>query len=229
MATQEDEVISAEDIQIDISASRLGSSQTSRHSIKCFKHCSKFVFCFELPDYCPVCNLSVLGSEILVPPSVYKSPLDHGLTSQPTVLVRPSKGKSFLHDYANGDDLHCGLMDENGLVHDFTENGLSTSEEWLNCIHAPIDYSPTLVPMNTRLCKLKTDWLAKNVRYHPETANCFGFVLFCLRGLGLYTDMNEEEFISEVIIPRTSEAARYIAIYRQLVSGGGILVQQTQN
>lgn len=114
---EQEKSVTADDIQIDLfgngSHNRL-RSHAHRHSIRCFKHCSKFVFCFELPDTCPVCESSLLTSEIRVPNFIYPSPLEHEHTSCSAILVRPSQGKSFLHDYGNGDDLHCGLLDEEG-------------------------------------------------------------------------------------------------------------------
>ena len=66
-------------------------------------------------------------------------------------------------------------------------------------------------------------------RYDSESANCFSFVLFCLRSVGLYTGVTEDDFISEVVIPRTSEAARYITLYRQLVNNGGLYVKDSEH
>ena len=109
--------LTTDEIHLNVTKNWHGSSHSKRHAVKCFRHCSKFVFCFEIPDCCPVCDRSLLTSEIIVPPFVYQSPLEHDQTSNPAILVRPSQGKSFLHDYGNGDDLHCGILDENGKMH----------------------------------------------------------------------------------------------------------------
>ena len=88
----------------------------SRHAVKCFRHCSsEFVFCFELPDFCPICKQDMLCSEMAVPPFISPSPFEYHMEQGvPAILVKPSRGKSFLNDYKDGDSLHCGLLDEDG-------------------------------------------------------------------------------------------------------------------
>jgi len=61
-------------------------------------------------------------------------------------------------------------------------------------------------------------------RYDSETANCFTFVLFCLKSFGCYKHSSETDFLTEVVLPHTAKAAKYISLYRRLVSSGGTLV-----
>lgn len=113
--------LSLNDIEIDIDTnhtSKLSANTThhdNRHAIKCFRHCSQFVFCFELPDFCPICNQDMLMSEIAVPPFITPSPFEYHIKpGVPAILVKPSRGKNFLTDYRDGDGLHCGILDEDG-------------------------------------------------------------------------------------------------------------------
>ena len=76
---------------------------------------------------------------------------------------------------------------------------------------------------------IQSNTICNVCRYDSESANCFSFVLFWLRSVGLYTGVTEDDFISEVVIPRTSEAARYITLYRQLVNNGGLYVKDSEH
>lgn len=99
---------------LTVHTSHRSSNRHHRHSIRCFKHCTRFVFVFEFPDTCPICSVDLLDSELAVPPFIYKSPLDAEPETLPAILVKPSTAQSFLYDYNNGDFLHCGLLDESG-------------------------------------------------------------------------------------------------------------------
>lgn len=90
------------------------TSREPRQPIKCFKHCLLYVFCFALPDICPVCHKSLLKTAMKIPPFLCQSPFDFERRGKPAILVRPSCGKSFLYDYNKGDSLHCGILDEEG-------------------------------------------------------------------------------------------------------------------
>ena len=108
-------MVSVEDIRLETGRDSAALQRQSRlHSIRCFRHCRNFVFYFELPDLCPVCNGDLLTTEVKVPPFVLKSPINTAVLGEPSVLIKPARGKSLLNDYHSGDNLHCGILDETG-------------------------------------------------------------------------------------------------------------------
>lgn len=75
-----------------------------------------------MPDTCPICKTDIIFTRMNIPPVVIKAPVlseDILSSAEPAFLIKPSSGKSFLKDYANGDSLHCGLRDELGIVYTF--------------------------------------------------------------------------------------------------------------
>ncbi|KAF6039916.1 hypothetical protein EB796_001768 [Bugula neritina] len=167
----------------------------------------------------------MLTTELKVPPFIYSSPFTIETTSAIALLIKPSLGKSFLYDYKDGDSLHCGILDSFGHVHDFDEKGLHFSlQRWLNCISIPVDVSLQSNKSMPTMDDVKEAWAQQCVRYDSETANCFTFVLFCLKSFGCYKHSSETDFLTEVVLPHTAKAAKYISLYRRLVSSGGTLV-----
>lgn len=161
--------ISVEDITIKVQEDAIFPKKSihrdHRHAIRSFRHCIKFVFCFELPDFCPVCGKDMLTTELKVPPFIYSSPFTIETTSAIALLIKPSLGKSFLYDYKDGDSLHCGILDSFGHVHDFDEKGLHFSlQRWLNCISIPVDVSLQSNKSMPTMDDVKEAWAQQCVR-----------------------------------------------------------------
>ncbi|XP_071941726.1 MKRN2 opposite strand protein-like [Antedon mediterranea] len=206
-------------------------------SILKFNHCKpQGIFCFNIPPVCPVCkgNLSSLRS----PPVAIPTPFINGVKRPCSVVVKPTVG-SFLRDYKSGSNLHTGVTDSKGCVHNYDEEGIHTdtdSTTWEQSLAIPIvDLVDEVLKdiWDERLCNMISEPNWQIDRYHPDLHNCFDFVinfLNCVQFNNWKVKCNEpitkSQFSTEYIVPATSKAARYISLYRSIERYGPVIQQQ---
>ncbi|XP_054157014.1 MKRN2 opposite strand protein-like [Oppia nitens] len=213
--------------------------------ILCFQHCNSRckVFCLELPDHCPLCSASLSSVELKIPPFCVPYPFTSAKRTQCSLVIRPTDG-DFLHHYQNAADLHIGLTDSKGNVYEFDKNGLqmtaarssstsststvsSSSALWNQCLSVPIvtnmdnlwkEYWDYIIHITAQLDR----WLPNQYSEHQN--NCYSFVITFLRMLDvkdLKPSLNSKtQFCKDFIVPRTKNAAKYIALYRRVVKEG---------
>ncbi|XP_074593935.1 MKRN2 opposite strand protein [Brevipalpus obovatus] len=207
--------------------------------IFCFQHCepNTKVFCFRVPDSCPLCSASIATTNPISPPFLIPFPFTHPRNSTSSIIIRPTEG-DFLNHYRNSADLHIGLTDSKGNVYEFDRNGMhvgTRNRMWNNCLNIPVldqnnktwqDYwdhtLKTLIQMPI--------WRAEN--YNEDDNNCYTFVITFLRLL-LIKDLkpslaSKTQFCKDFIVPRTKNAAKYIALYRKISREGVFAVSTKQ-
>ncbi|KAI5742426.1 hypothetical protein M8J77_007130 [Diaphorina citri] len=62
----------------------------------CFTHCGPRVFCFELPEYCPVCHAPLAGEATSLTPFRVPYPFVKASQYPCSILMKPTHG-DFLH------------------------------------------------------------------------------------------------------------------------------------
>lgn len=199
-------------------------------AILCFQHCEKRanVLCLRLPKCCPICGLELEDAELRVPPFRIPYPFRNSQTSPCCVVIKPSKG-DFLHLYSSSLDLHTGVTDSKGQVHEYDKEGLKVAKQpmWPQCIAVPVitdegtawhefwDYTLSVT-------ESQDAWDSK--RYDEKEHNCYSFVIAFLRNLQipqLRPSLKDKlTFSSDFLVPQTRNVARYIALYRKLLQDG---------
>ncbi|XP_022918892.1 MKRN2 opposite strand protein isoform X2 [Onthophagus taurus] len=193
--------------------------------IVCFQHCGPKIFCFSLPDNCPVCRSDLTKADFSLLPFRVPYPFVRASQHACSVVIKPTSG-DFLNDYYNSMDLHIGVTTSSGTIVEFDKNGLRRhrSTHWGQCLLLGQASTPWMEHWDNTLlqiCKQKC-WLARN--YSEDRHNCYSFVLTFLQSLD-YGNLSKAAssrttFCEKFIVPRTTSAGKYISLYRKLKDQG---------
>ncbi|XP_069677105.1 MKRN2 opposite strand protein isoform X2 [Periplaneta americana] len=193
--------------------------------ILCFQHCSAQVFCFELPELCPVCNSHLATAHFRLMPFRVPYPFVRAVQHPCSIVIKPTTG-DFLHDYLNSMDLHIGVTNSLGDVVEFDKGGLQQHRAglWGQCLVVDKASGPWREHWDTILKSVSDQDCWSSQRYNEETFNCYTFVLTFLCNLR-YEKLskaatNRTMFCETFIVPRTTAAGKYISLYRKLNDTG---------
>lgn len=197
-----------------------------------FQHCQKGVNILYLdpPEMCPLCRRDTATTPSEIPPFRLPSPFQSAQDAPFSVVVRPTVG-SFLRDYANNADLHVGITDSKGTVYEYDSSGVHvSSQSWSQCLAIKmIDKYDSRWSHNwddsLRQFSLLPTWSAS--RYSDRTHHCYDFVLRFLLVMGIEKILpcvqDGTKFCVDQVVPKTTQAARYISLYRRLLQEGLII------
>lgn len=196
-------------------------------AILCFQHCEKraHVLCLQLPQCCPICGLELEDAELRVPPFRIPCPFKSSEKAPCCVVIKPSKG-DFLHLCTSSLDLHTGVTDSKGQVHEFDREGLQVARQpaWSQCVAVPVitgqgDAWHEFWDYTLAVTEGQDAW--NKERYNEKEHNCYSFVMAFLRNLQmpeLRPSLKDKlTFSSHFLVPQTRNVARYIALYRKLL------------
>lgn len=191
---------------------------TSDPGIICFRHCSTLnVFCKCVPDKCPVCH-SFIESYIFEPFGI-PYPYANAIQMPVTIVIKPSQG-SFLKDYEINDQLHIGIVDTEGVVHEFDRGGIlvNNHSRWTDCIAIQIVPASWNEHWDNTLQKMLADPKWKSNNYDEDAMNCFNFVIEFMNNLS-YMDVrfiNKEDLCEKLLLSKIRDAVKYNALYKNL-------------
>ncbi|XP_006813497.1 MKRN2 opposite strand protein-like [Saccoglossus kowalevskii] len=198
--------------------------------VLCFNHCSPVnIFCFEMPDNCPLCGTLLDVSPCQSPPFRIPSPFANGITKPYSVVVKPTEG-TFLQHYERNSNLHVGITSSKGAVYNYDEYGLHKVKDkhsWKQSVIIPLldnRYDDELMELWDECLQnyaVTNEWDPD--KYNEETHNCYDFVIGFLNNVQ-YNELigkdppylTRKQFCTEFIIPHTTKAARYIDLYRKV-------------
>ena len=192
--------------------------------IKCFQHCDrdKNLLCFTVPLTCPLCAEDLTRSRLRIPPYIIEAPFNAAEYSPCCLVIKPTVGH-FLSDFTDNSNLHIGLTDSEGKVHEFDERGVSVGDEsWTHCLSVKLlnDYDQLQNEWDQCFIKIIDDRLWKKENYDENSHNCYDFVLCFLRRVGLdrqYSCLIDKSiFCKKMIVPVTLRAGKYISLYRKI-------------
>ncbi|XP_066948813.1 MKRN2 opposite strand protein isoform X2 [Macrobrachium rosenbergii] len=181
--------------------------------IVCYQHCQGRLFAFSLPAACPLCRVNLENEPLQIPP---------------------------FSDYKSTHDLHIGVTDSEGRVFEYEQEGLHSdyTSSWSQCLAIPIisDSSNRLDPVWQEYWDFTLNTLAKDPvwceeRYDETSFNCYSFVVEFLQrlappGLEVKT-LSKTSLCSQLFLPYTIPAAKYISLYRSLLKEKVVPVQST--
>jgi hypothetical protein len=201
------------------------------HDIRCFQHCDreKNIVCFNVPLICPLCDKDLTKSRLRIPPYIIETPFIMAEHSSCSLVIKPTVGH-FLSDFTDSSNLHIGLTDSDGKVHEFDERGITVGDRsWTHCLCVKIldDNDQLEEEWDTSLVKFINDRLWKKEFYQENSHNCYDFVVRFLRHLGLdrhYSCLVDRSiFCEKMIVPVTHRAGKYISLYRQIQKSGLVI------
>ncbi|XP_014675054.1 PREDICTED: MKRN2 opposite strand protein-like [Priapulus caudatus] len=194
------------------------NAPVSTEPIFCFEHCQKGrkIYALQIPGECPLCGVLLASSELILPPFRVPSPFSR---SPHSLVIRPTIG-SFLRDYKNARDLHIGITNSKGLVHDYNEKGVNFgSSSWEQCVSVPLQCrNARRWDAELRNFSAHGDWFPQN--YSESDHNCLDFVVGFLRHaeatVRVSAPLCKEQLCAELILPRMTQAAKYVTLYRRV-------------
>ncbi|XP_067658799.1 MKRN2 opposite strand protein-like [Haliotis asinina] len=195
--------------------------------LRCFQHCRRDVniICFCVPRVCPLCGGHTDRTESRIPPYPLPYPFITSSSVSSGIVLRPTLG-DFLRHYTPQADLHIGLTDSTGCVHDFDEEGLHIGNTWPQCVQVRLapDLQIDASPWDQCLAQFadRSSWGSHS--YHEQDNNCFDFVLRFLHKLNLHYHvpalLNKTDFATMLVAPSTTRAAKFVSLYRQVKAAG---------
>ncbi|VEN43862.1 unnamed protein product [Callosobruchus maculatus] len=189
--------------------------------ILCFQHCGPKIFCFSLPQTCPICGGNVDVGDFSVLPFRVPYPFVKASQYSCAIVIKPTTG-DFLNDYFNSTDLHIGVTTSEGTIVEFDRHGLRKhrSDQWGQCLlleQVASFWSEHWDSTLERVCH-QSSWSAKD--YDEDRHNCYSFVLRFLVALDYgslsVSARSRTEFCEKYVVPRTTSAGKYISLYRKL-------------
>ncbi|XP_068239826.1 MKRN2 opposite strand protein [Palaemon carinicauda] len=207
--------------------------------IVCYQHCQGRLFAFSLPAACPLCRANLETEPLKIPPFRIPYPFVRASQSPCALVIKPTKG-DFLHEYKSTHDLHIGVTDSEGRVFEYEQEGLHSdyTSSWSQCLAIPIisDSSNRLDPVWQEYWDFTLNTLAKDPawcedRYDETSFNCYSFVVEFLQrlappGLEVKT-LSKTSLCSQLLLPYTIPAAKYISLYRSLLKEKVVPIQNS--
>ncbi|XP_063232920.1 MKRN2 opposite strand protein [Bacillus rossius redtenbacheri] len=189
--------------------------------ILCFQHCGPKVFCFQLPNDCPVCTCNLSNGNFQLPPFRVPYPFVRAIQHPCSIVIKPTTG-DFLHDYRNTKDLHIGVTTSQGEVVEFDRRGVRRNQAalWQQCLVVDGAAKPWSEHWDATLQQVSGQPCWTPFSYDEDSFNCYTFVLsfLCKLRYGNLSEaaMNRTVFCESFILPRTTAAGKYISLFRKL-------------
>ncbi|XP_042211045.1 MKRN2 opposite strand protein-like [Homarus americanus] len=208
--------------------------------IICYQHCEGRLFGFSLPSTCYVCDADLTTEPLNTPPFRVPYPFVRASQAPCTLVIKPSRG-DFLHDYRSSSDLHIGVTDSEGCVLEYDSEGLHSdyTSAWTQTLSVPIitdATTNTVDPVWQEYWDFTLHTLAREStwsmeRYSASSFNCYSFVLEFLQALGPpglnVKNLTKTSLCAQLLVPHTSAAARYISLYRRLLTEKVVAVNKS--
>jgi len=199
-------------------------------AIFCLEHCKgQKIFSFRIPPCCTYCGTGLNDCILRIPPFRLPSPFRDAKMCPCSIVLKPTKG-DFLTDYKNSDNLHIGVTNSSGVVYEYDMNGLTfhKTSNWKRCLaikdfNKDKDFGSWSQYWDFTLDVVsghQEQWA--RTRYDEDRHNCYSFVLAFLKALQVQElssfARDRRMFCEKYILPKTASAAKYITLYRKLMS-----------
>ncbi|KAM6216161.1 MKRN2 opposite strand protein [Rhynchocyon petersi] len=199
----------------------MGCHETGKPVIK-FNHCQKYIYSFTVPKCCPLCQQDVGSRKLEEAPVSISNPFTNGHQKKCSFLLRPTQG-SFLREYDGRSDLHVGITNTNGVVYNYSLQGVHRDEVgWEESISVPL-LQPNMYGLKDQWDKYLEEfsnsgaWLPH--RYDENHHNCYTYTLTfinCILSTEGMEWLDKNDFTEMYVLPRTRQASKYITLYRAI-------------
>ncbi|XP_028854840.1 MKRN2 opposite strand protein [Denticeps clupeoides] len=193
-------------------------------SVVKFSHCDKDIFCFFVPEQCPECGVSFSGRRLEEAPVSIPNPFSNGHKTPCAFLVAPAE-ESSLRDFDGGSDLHTGITNTNGVVYNYTKDGVRRDHHgWERCISIPLvkpDMYNLIDQWDQYLEKFSTEqtWDPLWQSFNEENHNCYNYTLMyinCVLATQAKPALSKDEFTQSFILPRIKRASKYLTLCEEI-------------
>ncbi|XKL61567.1 hypothetical protein PGB90_008624 [Kerria lacca] len=188
--------------------------------IICFQHCHSSVFCKVLPQMCPVCGKKLEQSNVI--PFRMPFPFVRAGQTPCAILIKPSSG-DFLNCYSVDSDLHIGITNSDCVIVEYYAKGLcnTNTDLWNECLIVYQLKNDSWCHRWNSVLKLISDHIRfSSEKYDEDNFNCYSFVLEFVQQLDhedfKASSKTKEMFCNKLVIPRLSEAYKYILLFRSI-------------
>nr|XP_006631171.1 PREDICTED: MKRN2 opposite strand protein [Lepisosteus oculatus] len=199
-----------------------------------FHHCDKDIYCFFVPENCPVCGESLSCRRFEEAPVSIPSPFAGGQRAKCSFLVKPTTGE-FLREYDGRSDLHVGITNTKGVVYNYNETGICRDElGWDQSVSVPLVQPDMYSLINQWDCYLEQFSSAEmwhSQRYNETEHNCYTYALTfinCVLATQGKSSLSKTEFTEKFVLPRTKRASRYITLYQEISENYFYIVDGSQ-
>ncbi|XP_009864869.1 PREDICTED: MKRN2 opposite strand protein, partial [Apaloderma vittatum] len=127
--------------------------------------------------------------------------------------------------YAAESDLHVGITSSNGVVYNYTEEGVGRAETgWEQCISIPL-VQPDVFWLLQQWDELLEEFSAGEAwlphRYNEHDHNCYTYALAFINSVLTAQgkrQMSKSEFTERFVIPQTKKASKYMTVHQALTA-----------
>ncbi|MBN3297745.1 MKROS protein, partial [Amia calva] len=204
------------------------------NSVIKFHHCEKDIYCFFVPEQCPVCGESLSSRRLQEAPVSIPSPFVNGQKIKCSFLVKPTKG-TFLREYDGRSDLHVGITNTKGVVYNYNETGVCRDEQgWAQSVSVPLvqpDMYSLINQWDPYLEQFSLAEMWNPQRYNETDHNCYTYALTfinCVLATQGKRNLTKTEFTEKFVLPRTKKASRYITLYQEISENYFYIVDSSQ-
>ncbi|XP_037685483.1 MKRN2 opposite strand protein [Choloepus didactylus] len=195
-----------------------------------FNHCKKSIYCFSVPEKCPLCQQEVGSRKLEEAPVSISNPFTNGHQEKCSFLLRPTQG-TFLREYDGRSDLHVGITNTNGTVYNYDIQGIHRDEAgWEQTLSIPL-LQPNMFGLMDQWDQYLEAFSASGAwlshRYEEDHHNCYSFTLTfinCILTTEGKKQLDKDEFTEKYVVPRTKKASKYITLYRAIEEHGFYVV-----
>nr|CAH0105456.1 unnamed protein product [Daphnia galeata] len=204
--------------------------QYNSESLLCFQHCKKVnVFCYIIPNNCPVCKNDLSNTDLTIPPFRIPNPLTSE-ANKLSLLIKPTFG-NFIRDFKRGDLLHIALSNSERKIFEFNENGISSYNfspypNWTNFLSVSLASLPyKFVDLDEVLENTITMNIWEGERYNEVNNNCFDYVISVLNAADKNSNqkLTKLQLTQEFISPAINKTIRLLSIVRNVLEDGFFL------
>ncbi|XP_006902794.1 PREDICTED: putative uncharacterized protein C3orf83 homolog [Elephantulus edwardii] len=212
----------------------MGDPETGRTVIK-FNHCQKCIYSFTVPRCCPLCLQEVSSRTLEQAPVSIFSPFTNGHQEKCSFLLRPTLG-TFLREYDGKSDLHVGITNTNGVVYNYSIQGVHRDEAgWEQSINIPL-LQPNMYGLMDQWNKYLEEFSNSGIwlphRYDEDNHNCYSYTLTFVNSILSIEgkeQLDKTDFTETYVLPRTRKASKYIMLYRAIEELGFCINDPPQN
>ncbi|XP_059185712.1 MKRN2 opposite strand protein-like [Centropristis striata] len=189
------------------------------------RHCQKEIFCLAVPEQCPSCGETLMGSRLQEAPVSLPSPFTNAHKTSCCLLITPAHTPETSREFDETSELHTGISNTTGVVYNYTRTGVCKDQSgWERCVSVPLvrpDMFHLLAQWDQYLDRFSEGsmWDPAWHRFDEVDHNCFTFCLRFINGVleaEGRSSLSRETFTHSFILPRMRRVTKYTTLSRHI-------------